>query len=81
MKKRKKSHGPFYGAKIRCDECEKTIQSTHVHDFTVCDCWGKNKRNPKGVAIDGGGVYCRMSLCEGSSYTIIDGGNYEWPND
>lgn len=75
-KKQPKKKGPFYGAKLQCDTCKKVVQSTHVHDFAVCDCWGKDKKNPKGFAIDGGGEYCKMSVCEGTTYTIIDGGNY-----
>jgi len=75
MTKRKPSRkrGPFWGAKIQCDLCGDILQSTHVHDFQACACFRKGKG--KGVAIDGGGEYCRMSAGT-TTYTILDAGCY-----
>lgn len=76
--KRKKPKGPHWGAKLRCLHCSTTIQSAHVHDFVACLCFKDEK--PHGIAIDGGGDYCRMSASEASRYEVLDPGNYAWPS-
>ena len=78
-KKSRKQGPPYYGAKIKCNNCGTVVQSASVHDFAVCKCWmeSRNKRKPTGIAIDGGGFYCKMSFCEGTTYEIVDSGNYK----
>lgn len=76
-KRKPKKKGPFWGAKLHCFTCNETIQSSHVHHMATCSCWRKGK----GIMIDGGGEYCRMSANPNAKYEIIDPGNYAFPNE
>ena len=53
--------------KIKCNECEKIIESKHKHDFVVCDCYIESG-GYEGCAVDGGKSYLRRL---GNNYTDL----------
>ena len=70
---------PYYGAKVKCLVCGDIVQSATVHDFKTCKCWveTRNKKNPTGIAVDGGSSYFKFSYTDPSKYEIMDSGNYK----
>ena len=53
------------GPKVKCLSCFDIIQSMYRHDFKWCSC--------KGIAVDGGGDYLKMSYQPGAKYEVLDG--------
>ena len=50
-------------SKIRCKKCGTVLISKDRHDFQSCEC---------GVAVDGGGEYCKLSYPDGKSEDWIE---------
>jgi len=64
-KKKKKEKTTNSGPKVKCLSCFDIIQSMYRHDFKWCSC--------KGIAVDGGGDYLKMSYQPGAKYEVLDG--------
>ena len=64
-KKKKKEKTINSGPKVKCLSCFDIIQSMYRHDFKWCSC--------KGIAVDGGGDYLKMSYQPGAKYEVLDG--------
>ena len=56
--------------KIKCNVCDKIIESVHRHDFVVCDCYIESG-GEEGCAVDGGKDYLRRL---GTDYTDLSEG-------
>lgn len=76
MTRKRKPRPPFYGAKVKCLDCDAVIQSAHIHDFVHCSCYDDGGDGQRGVAIDGGSEYCRMLVGQTARWEVIDPGNY-----
>ncbi len=63
-KKKKKEKTTNSGPKVKCLSCFDIIQSMYRHDFKWCSC--------KGIAVDGGGDYLKMSSQPGAKYEVLD---------
>jgi|TARA_Y100000310_G_C20646702_1_gene797047 hypothetical protein len=63
-KKKKKEKTTNSGPKVKCLSCFDIIQSMYRHDFKWCSC--------KGIAVDGGGDYLKMSYQPGAKYEVLD---------
>jgi len=57
-----RTHNP--GPKVQCLECGDILQSMFRHDFKWCSC--------KGIAVDGGGDYLKMSYTDKAKYKLIE---------
>ena len=44
--------------KIKCNECQRVIESKHTHDLVGCDCYIESG-GKEGCAVDGGHDYLR----------------------